>query len=80
MSSTKCVIYKYIAERSKLFGECIAVLGLFCSVTGVLKKDNVAVFHGLYGCFCVRSDSFRICCEFYFPSKKLGKSYCYRCE
>jgi hypothetical protein len=46
---TKSVVYKYIAQRSQIFGEGFAVLGLFDSVTGILQKDHVAVRHCVYG-------------------------------
>ena len=75
---SKGVVYKYIAQGSQLFAELLAVLGLLCAVTGVLKKDHIAVFHGLYRCLCVWSHNFRISGKFYFLTQKFGQAYCHR--
>ena len=75
---SKSVIDKYIAKRSQLFAELFAVLGLFCTVTGVLKKDHVAVFHGFYCCLCIWSYNFRISGKCHVLSKKLGQTSCHR--
>ena len=80
MSGTESVVYKNVAQGSQLFGESFAVLGFFCSVTGILKKDNVSVLHSFYCCFCIRSNHFGICCKFYFLAKQLGKTCCNRCQ
>ena len=64
MSSAESVVYKYVAERSKLFGEFLAVLGLFFSVAGVLQKDNVAVLHSLDSCLGVGTYNFVVSGEF----------------
>ena len=75
---SKGVVYKYIAQGSQLFAELLAVLGLLRTVTGVLKKDHIAVFHGFYRCLCVWSHNFRISGKFYFLAQKLGQAYCHR--
>ena len=80
VSSSECIIYEYIAERSKFFAELVFVLCLFCTVTCVLKKNYIAIFHLCYSSFCVRSYYLRICCKFYFLAKKLRKTNCYRCK
>jgi len=77
---SKCVIYKYICQGSQLLGECLSVLGLLCAVTGVLKKNYLAILHSLYSCLCVRSYNLRISCKLYFLAKELRKSLCYRCQ
>ena len=66
MSRTKCIIYKYIAKRSKFFREGFTILCLFCSVTCVFKKDHVAILHCCNGCFCILADNVSVCCKFYF--------------
>ena len=78
MRGSECVVYKYVCQGSQLLGECLAVLGLLCAVTGVLKKNYLAVLHSCYSCLCVRSYNLRISCELYFLAQKLGKSLCYR--
>ena len=80
MSCSECIVYEYIAKRSKVFAECFTVLCLFCSVTCVFKKNNISVFHSFNSCFCVWSNYFRISCKFNFLSKELRKSYCYWCK
>ena len=70
MSCSKCIIYKYITKRCKIFAECFTILCLFCSVTCIFKKDNISIFHSFNCCFCIWSYYFRICCEFYFLSEK----------
>ena len=69
LSSELCELYRMhrlqIRRREmQLFGECFAVLCLFCSVTCVLKKYNISVVHSLYSRFCVRPYNFRISCDF----------------
>ena len=78
MCGSERVIYKYICQGSQLFGECLSVLGLLCTITGVLQKNYVAVLHSLYSCLCVRSYNLRISRELYFLSQKLRQSLCYR--
>ena len=78
MRGSKSVIDKYIAKRSQLFAELFAVLGLFCTVTGVLKKDHIAVFHGFYCCLCIGAYNFRISGKCHFLSKKFGQTSCHR--
>ena len=51
VSCSKCIVYKYVAKGSQIFAELILVLCLFCTVTCVLKKNYVAVFHCCYSCF-----------------------------
>ena len=80
VSCSKCIVYKYVAKGSKLFAELILVLCLFCTITCVLKKNYIAIFHLCYSSFCVRSYYLRICCKFYFLAKKLRKTNCYRCK
>ena len=72
MSGTESVVYKYIAEGSQLFGECLSVLGLLRAVAGVLQQDAVAVLHSLYGSFGVGAYHFRISGKFYFLSQQLA--------
>ena len=79
MSCSECIIYKYITKRGKIFAECLTILCLFCSITCILKKDNVSVLHSCNCSSCIWSYNFRICCKFNFLSKKFGKSYCNRC-
>ena len=78
VSSTECVVYEYIAERSKLFAEFFSVFCLLCTITCIFKKNYFSVIHCFYCSFCVWSYYFRISSKFYFLSKKLGKTYCYR--
>ena len=80
MSCSECIIYKYITKRGKIFAECLTILCLFCSITCILKKDNVSVLHSCNCSSCIWSYNFRICCKFNFLSKKFGKSYCNRCK
>ena len=80
VSRTKCVVYKYVAQRSQLFAECFAVLCLFCSVTCILKKDNISVFHSCDCSLCVLADYVSVCSEFYFLSEQFGKACSHRCE
>ena len=80
VSSTECIVYKYITKGSQLFGEVVLVLGLLCAITGVLQKDDITVFHLSYSSFCVRSYNFRISSEFYFLTKKLGETCSYRSQ
>ena len=70
---SECIVYEYVTQGSQFFAELLTVFGLFCTVTGVLQKDYISVFHSLNSCFCVRSYNLRICCKFNFLSKKLGK-------
>ena len=78
MSGTECIINEYISDRSKILRESISVLGLFCSETGILEKDNITVFHSCYSCANVLANNFRISNELHFLAKELGKTYCYR--
>ena len=77
---SECVVYIYVAQRSQLLAEFIFVLCLFCTVTCILKKDHIAVFHCLNSSLCVWSDYLRIRSKFYFLSKQLGKARCHRCQ
>ena len=78
MCGSECIVYEYVAQGSQLFGEFLAVLGLFLAITGVLKKNNVSVLHGLDSCLGVRSDNLGICSKLDFLAKMLGKTYSYR--
>ena len=80
MCCTKCIIYKYVSKRSKFFGESLSVLCLFCTITCILKKNNISIFHSGYCCFCIVAYYVSICCKFYFLSKKFGKTNCNRCQ
>ena len=80
MCGSECIVYEYVTQGSQFFAELLTVFGLFCTVTGVLQKDYISVFHSLNSCFCVRSYNLRICCKFNFLSEKLGKANCNRCK
>ena len=66
VGSAESIVYEYIAKGCQIFGECFAVLGFFCAVTGIFKQNNFPVLHGFYSCFCVRPYDFWVCCKFYF--------------
>ena len=74
MRGSKSVVYKYVSQGSQIFGERLSVLGLLCAVTGILKKNHVAVLHRLYRCLRVRSHYLGISGEFHFLSQKLRQS------
>ena len=74
VSGTESVVYKYVAERSEIFGERFSVLRLFRSVTGVLQKDYIAVLHSLYSSLCVGANYLRIRSELHFLAQQLGKT------
>ena len=80
MSSTKCVVYENISQRSKFFGEIIFVLCLFCTITCILKKNYIAIFHSSNSSFCIFTNYVIICCEFYFLSQKFRKANSNRCQ
>ena len=70
VSGTKCIVYKYVAKRSKFLAEFITVLSLFCTITSVLKKNDLAVFHVSYCCFYSVIYNNRAWNEFHFLSEK----------
>ena len=80
MSGTKCIVYKYIAKRSKFLAEFITVLSLFCTITSVLKKNDLAVFHVSYCCFYSVIYNNRAWNEFHFLSEKFCETFCNRCK
>ena len=80
MSSTKCVVYENISQRSKFFGEIIFVLCLFCTITRILKKNYITIFHSSNSSFCIFTNYVIICCEFYFLSQKFRKANSNRCQ
>ena len=80
MSRSESVVYENIAERSQLFAELIAVLGLFRAVTGILKENHVAVLHRLNRGLRVRANHFRISGKLYFLAKELGQALRNRCQ
>ena len=57
VSRTESIVYKEVAERSKFLGESLAVFGFFCAVTGVLKKNNVAILHFGNSLLCIFADN-----------------------
>ena len=77
---SECIVYEYVTQGSQFFAELLTVFGLFCTITGVLQKNYISVFHSLNSCFCVRSYNLRICCKFNFLSEKLRKANCNRCK
>ena len=80
VSCTKCVVYKYVTKRSKFFAEFITILCLFCTITSILKKNDLAVFHISYCCFyCVIYNN-RARNEFNFLTEKLCETFCDRCK
>ena len=80
MGCTKCIVYKYICQRSQVFGKCLFVLCLLCTVTGIFKKNYFSVFHSFYRCLCVITNYIGIRCKFDFLSQKFGKTFCYWCK
>ena len=80
MSGTERIVYEDIGEGSKILGECFAVLGLFCAIAGVLKKNNIAVLHRSDSCLCVLADDAVISRELDFLAEKLGEADSNRSE
>ena len=80
VSSTKCIIYEYIAKGSKFFTELISVLCFFCTITCIFKKNNFSVFHVSYCCFYGIINNNRARNEFNFLSQKLCETFCNRCK
>ena len=68
--STESVVYEDISQGSELFGELLAVLGLFLAITGVLKKNNIAVLHSCNSCLGVLADYVVIFCEDNFLAER----------
>ena len=80
MGCTKSIVYKYICQRSQVFGKCLFVLCLLCTVTSIFKKNYFSVFHSFYRCLCVVTNYIGIRCKFDFLSQKFGKTFCYWCK
>jgi hypothetical protein len=72
MSGTECIVYENITKRSKFLGESLSVLGLFFSVAGVLKKNNISVLHCSYCSLGIGADNFGICRE----NDRLAEAFC----
>ena len=75
--STESIVYENVCQGSELFGELLAVLGLFLAITGVLKENNIAVLHSSNSCLCVLADYVVIFCEDNFLAQALGEALCY---
>ena len=43
MCCTKCIIYKNITDGCQILRECLSVLSFLCTVTCVLKKNNLTI-------------------------------------
>ena len=56
MGRAERVVDEHVCERTEFLGERGFVLGLFRSVTGVLKENDVSVVHGSDRCFGVVAD------------------------
>ena len=80
VSCTKCIIYEYITKGSKFFAELFTVLCFFCTVTCILKKNNISVFHISYCCSYSVINNNRTRNEFNFLSKKLCETFCNWCK
>ena len=63
MGRAERVVDEDVREGTEFFGEGSFVLGLFRSVTGVLKEDDVSVLHGSNGCFGILADHIVVCGE-----------------
>ena len=74
VSSTKSVIDKNICQGSKLLGELLPVLGLLCSVAGVLKQNYIPVLHRFNSSLCIRSDNIIVRCKLYLLSEQLAQT------
>jgi len=77
VSGTESIVHEYFCQGSEILGESLSVLGLFFSVAGVLKKNNIAVLHRRDSCFGVRAYDFGICGEYDRLAKALGQAYGY---
>ena len=80
MSSSECIIYEYVCKGSKILAESFSVLCFFCTITCIFKKNDFSVVHSVYCCFYCVVNNNRACNKFYFLSKKLRKTNCYRCK
>jgi hypothetical protein len=77
VSGTESVVYEALCQGSEILGESLAVLGLFFSVTGVLKKNNISVLHSSDCSSCVGAYNFRICRENDRLAEALGQTCSY---
>ena len=74
VSSAECVVYENVCKGAELLGKSFAVLGLFCSVAGVLKKNYVAVLHSGNSGLCVLAYNVVVSGKNYFLTEVLRKS------
>src|SRR5699024_1469790 len=58
----------------------ILVFRLFFAVTGILKKNYVAILHRFHSSFCIGSYHLGISGKLHFLSQKLRKTDCYGCK
>ena len=80
VSCTKCIIYKYIADRSEIFRKRFTILCFFRTETCILKKNNITILHICYCSSCIIANNCVISSKLYFLTKKFWKSLCNRCK
>ena len=81
VGGTECVAYIVVCEVSQLFAELFAVLCLLSSAeTGVLKKNDISLFHCVYSLCCSFAGYVVIGYENNFFSEFLRKALCNRSQ
>ena len=81
VGGTECVTYIIICQISQLFAELLTILGFFCATeTGILKQDNIALFHGLNRLGSCLTGYIVIGYKYNIPAKLLGQAYCDRSQ
>ena len=78
---TECIAYIVICQVSQLFTKLLSVLGLLCAAeTGILKQNNITVFHSL-NCLCSCLTGYIVICyKYYILTQLLGQAYCNRSQ
>ena len=81
MGGAECITYIVICQISQLFAELLAVLGLFrATETGILKQDNIALFHSLNSLGSCLAGYVVIRYEYNILAQLLGQAYCNRSQ
>ena len=77
---TESIVYKEVGNGTEVLGELFAVLCLFGTEAGVLKKNNIAVLHLCNGFSCIVTYDCVVISKNYILAENFCETYRYRCK